>query len=80
MCVKITLPKLREELINCWSYFEKIVDTKDFVISLCMDELRKHEDTYYLNQQHHQDNIQRLMEELAKNLQEIHKENNDAVS
>ncbi|XP_044757065.1 dynein regulatory complex subunit 2-like isoform X2 [Coccinella septempunctata] len=77
ICVNITLPKLREELINCWHYFEKVVDTKDFVISYCMDEVRYHEDIYNLNLQNHQDHIQKLMIGFAQALQEIHHENNE---
>ncbi|XP_045465639.1 dynein regulatory complex subunit 2-like isoform X2 [Harmonia axyridis] len=76
ICIKITLPRLREELVNCWHYFEKIICTKEFVISLYMDEVRKYEEIYRRNFQNHQENIRKLIEALALKLHEIHQENN----
>ncbi|KAL3278132.1 hypothetical protein HHI36_013476 [Cryptolaemus montrouzieri] len=80
LCVQISLPKLREELILSWHSFEKLMDTKNFVISLYMDEVRDHEEQYMMNIRNHQDNIKQLMDQLAKALNEIHQDNNTKLN
>ncbi|XP_068911882.1 dynein regulatory complex subunit 2-like [Tenebrio molitor] len=61
MLIKVALPRMRQELEFAWHNFERVVDCKDFTISLLMDELRDAEEQYMHNFRAHSENIDKLM-------------------
>lgn len=75
MLIKISVPRMREDLEFAWHNFERVIDSKDFTISLLMDELKDAEEQYMFNLRSHVENIDRLIQMLRDRLEEL-KENN----
>ncbi|KAF2879834.1 hypothetical protein ILUMI_26361 [Ignelater luminosus] len=61
MLVKISLPRMRADLQFAWHNFERIIDSKDFTISLLMDEIKAAEEQYMMNLRCHSENIDSLI-------------------
>lgn len=76
MLIKIAMPRMREDLEFAWHNFERVIDSKDFTISLLMDELNDAEEQYLFNLRSHIENIDRLIQMFRDRLQEF-KENNE---
>lgn len=75
MLMKISASHMRDELIFAWHNFERVIDTKDFAISLLMDEIREAEEQYQLNLRQHSENIDRLIRMFHDKLQEMRDDN-----
>lgn len=71
MLMKISVAHMREELQYAWHNFERIIDAKDFTISLLMDEIRDAEEQYMINLRQHNENIDRLIRLFDEKLDEI---------
>ncbi|XP_044262869.1 dynein regulatory complex subunit 2-like [Tribolium madens] len=71
MLIKVALPRMRQELEFAWHNFERVVDCKDFTISLLMDELRDSEEQYMLNFRAHSENMEKLMWLFHDRLEEL---------
>ncbi|RZC38942.1 hypothetical protein BDFB_007694 [Asbolus verrucosus] len=71
MLVKVALPRMREELEFAWHNFEKVVDCKDFTISLLMDELKDAEEQNMHNFRAHLDSMDKLLDMLNDRLEEL---------
>lgn len=75
MLMKISSAHMRNELQYAWHNFERLIDTKDFTISLLMDEIRDAEEQYLLNLRQHNENIDRLIRMFHDKLQEMKEDN-----
>lgn len=80
MLVKVALPRMREELEFAWHNFERVIDCKDFTISLLMDELRDSEEQYMHNFRAHAENIDKLMGIFHDRLDELRRDYDEEVS
>lgn len=72
MLINLALPKMREDLEFAWHNFERVVDCKDFVISLLMDELKDAEEQYLMNNRNHAEHIDKLIDMFRVQIEEIH--------
>lgn len=61
MLIKISLPKIREQLIYDWQTFMRVIDAKDFTISLRMDELDMAEEQHMRLLREHVESIEKHM-------------------
>lgn len=71
MLQRIALPRMREDLQYAWHNFERIIDAKDFTISLLMDELRDSEEQYMMNLRNHVENIDSLIDKFRFRIHEL---------
>ncbi|RZC38945.1 coiled-coil domain-containing protein 65 [Asbolus verrucosus] len=71
MLLKVALPRMREDLEFAWYNFERVVDCKDFIISLLMDEIKDAEEQYMYNFRAHLDNMDDLMETFNSRLEKL---------
>lgn len=71
LLLSISIPRCQEEILYAWHNFERIVDSKDFVISLLMDELNDAEDQYMTNIRQHISNIDKLIDVFKDRLAEL---------
>lgn len=71
LLISITLPRLREELSYAWHTFERIIDSKDYIISLYMDEIREAEEQYMKNIRQHVEHIDRLLLYFRERIEEM---------
>ncbi|KAJ8973374.1 hypothetical protein NQ317_007187 [Molorchus minor] len=74
MLAEIALPKMREDLEFAWHNFERVVDCKDFTISLLMDEVKEAEEQNMVNIRKHLENIDKLMELFREQTEELRKD------
>lgn len=79
MLLKITLPKMRQNLEYAWHNFERIIDSKDFQISLLMDEIKDAEEQYMIGIRNHIENIDKLIGAFRERLYELKWKHEDAV-
>lgn len=75
MLIKIAIPRMREDLEFAWHNFERVIDAKDFTISLLMDELKDAEEQYMCNLRNHVENIDKLIEMFRDRLEELNENN-----
>ncbi|RZC38943.1 hypothetical protein BDFB_007696 [Asbolus verrucosus] len=68
MLMKVTLPRMREELEYAWHSFERVIDNKDFTISLLMDEIKDAEEQYMHNFRNHLENVDKLVARFSDRL------------
>ncbi|XP_018328124.1 dynein regulatory complex subunit 2-like [Agrilus planipennis] len=80
MLIDITLPRMREDLQFAWHNFERVVDTKDFTISLLMDELGEAEEQYLMNFRQHCDNIDLLIRRFRDRLDDLKDDYEDSLN
>ncbi|KAJ8944690.1 hypothetical protein NQ318_015898 [Aromia moschata] len=71
MLVNLALPKMREDLEFAWHNFERVVDCKNFTISLLMDELKEAEDSYMLNAKNQVECIDKLIGLFNERIEEL---------
>ncbi|GJQ74531.1 hypothetical protein Trydic_g21396 [Trypoxylus dichotomus] len=79
MLLDIAIPEMRKELEYAWHSFERIIDAKDFHISLLMDEIRNSEEQYMMNIRSHCENVDRLIQLFKEQLEELKVDNENAV-
>ncbi|KAK4883293.1 hypothetical protein RN001_006612 [Aquatica leii] len=60
MLIGIALPRMRADLEYAWHSFERIIDFKDFEISLLLDELNDGEEQSLMNFRNHSEHIHNL--------------------
>lgn len=75
LLMKISVTRMREDLRYAWHNFERIIDSKDFTISLLMDEVRDAEEQYLINIRNHNESIDRLIRMFRDKLQEMKEDN-----
>lgn len=80
MLINISLPKMKEDLEFAWHIFERIIDCKDFTISLLMDEIRDAEQQYVMNNRNHMEHIDQLIDLFHIQLEELYAENEKQVN
>ncbi|KAJ8919046.1 hypothetical protein NQ315_016952 [Exocentrus adspersus] len=78
--IDIALPKMKEDLEFAWHNFERVIDCKDFTISLLMDELRDAEQQYLMNAKNHSEQIDKLMDLFRLQLEELYEDNEKQVA
>lgn len=71
MLIKVALPRMRDELEFAWHNFERVVDCKDFTISLLMDEIKDAEEQYMYNFRAHSENLEKLLWLFHDRLEEL---------
>lgn len=71
MLQRIALPRMKEDLQYAWHNFERVIDAKDFTISLLMDEIRESEEQYMMNLKSHVENIDSLIDNFKFRIQEL---------
>ncbi|RZC38941.1 hypothetical protein BDFB_007695 [Asbolus verrucosus] len=76
MLIKMALPEVRQELELAWYNFERVIDCKDFTISLLMDEIKDAEDQHMYNFRGHLENVHNLIQLFNDRLAEFKKEYN----
>ncbi|XP_030752108.1 dynein regulatory complex subunit 2-like [Sitophilus oryzae] len=90
MLMDIKVVEMRKDLEFAWHNFERVIDCKDFTISLLMDELDKANWQYFFNLKTHSeqiDNLIRMFEDMVHELDtdfnnqvdELHKEHQKNV-
>lgn len=79
MLVKISLPRMRSDLQFAWHNFERIIDSKDFTISLLMDEIKAAEEQYMLNLRCHSENIDSLITRFRDRLTELRQDSEGQI-
>lgn len=72
MLIQISLPEMKNELLLAWHNFERIIDCKDFVISLLMDEIREAEEQYMMNCKNHIEHIDKMIDLFRETMEEMH--------
>lgn len=75
MLINISVPSIRKELQFAWHNFERVVDCKDFTISLLMDELRDAQEQYLMNFRNHLQSIEDLIDMFHNQNEELHYHN-----
>ncbi|KAJ8973370.1 hypothetical protein NQ317_007183, partial [Molorchus minor] len=71
MLINLTLPKMREDLEFAWHNFERIIDCKNFTISLLMDEIREAEEQYMFNLRSHILRVDELIDLFRGKIEEL---------
>lgn len=71
LLMNITLPKMKDELEFAWKNFERVVDVKDFTISLLMDEIENSEEEYMRNIRNHIGKIDQFLELFQDRIDEL---------
>lgn len=79
MLINISLPKMREDLEFAWHNFERVIDCKNFTISLLMDEIRDSEQQYVMNVRNHMEHIDKLIDLFRMQLEELEADNERQV-
>lgn len=79
MLINIALPKMKEDLEFAWHNFERVIDCKNFTISLLMDEIRDAEQQYVLNTKNHMEHIDKLIDLFRMHLEELQIDNEKQV-
>lgn len=79
LLMRISVSHMRDELEYAWHNFERLIDAKDFTISLLMDEIRDAEEQYLLNLRQHNENIDRLIRMFHDKLQEMKEDNHKNI-
>lgn len=79
MLMQISVSHMREELEYAWHNFERVIDSKDFTISLLLDEIQEAEEQYLVNLRQHSQNIDRLIKMFHDKLEEMKEDNHKAV-
>lgn len=79
MLLDIAIPEMRKELEYAWHNFERVIDAKDFHISLLMDEIRDSEEQYMMNIRSHCENVDKLIKLFKEQLDELKVDNENAV-
>ncbi|XP_050307873.1 dynein regulatory complex subunit 2-like [Anthonomus grandis grandis] len=72
MLIDITVPEMRKDLEFAWHNFERVIDCKDFAISLLMDELDKANKQYVLNLKSHSEHIDMLIQMFEERMYELY--------
>ncbi|KAG5893054.1 hypothetical protein JTB14_014834 [Gonioctena quinquepunctata] len=80
MLINIALPAMRDNLEFAWHNFERVIDCKDFTISLLMDELREAEEQYMMNHKNHIENIDKLIDFFHERVEELQDDNDRQIS
>ncbi|XP_018572752.2 coiled-coil domain-containing protein 65-like [Anoplophora glabripennis] len=80
MLINIALPKMKEDLEFAWHNFERVIDCKNFAISLLMDEIRDAEQQYVMNDRNHMEHINKLIDLFRVQLEELQKDNEQQVA
>lgn len=62
MLMKISGEKMRKDLDYAWHNFERVIDAKDFTISLLLDEIKQSEEQNLYRTRGHVENIDKLMQ------------------
>lgn len=70
---------MRDDLEFAWHNFERIVDCKDFTISLLLEELRYAERQYSMNFKNHLENIDIFIDIYQERLEEIQRDHDIQV-
>jgi len=61
MLLDIALPEMRKDLIYAWYNFERVIDAKDYKISLILDEIQDAEEQYLMNIRSHSEEIDKFV-------------------
>lgn len=80
MLIQIAQPRVVQDLRYAWHNFERVMDSKDFTISLLMDEIRDAEEQYMRNLRAHSGNIDRLITMFRDRLVELGKDNENQLN
>ncbi|CAH1967116.1 unnamed protein product [Acanthoscelides obtectus] len=75
LLIEKALPGMRDDLEFAWNNFERVIDCKDFTISLLMDEIRDAEQQYMLNYKNHVEHIDKLIDMFRERLEELAADN-----
>ncbi|KAJ8938791.1 hypothetical protein NQ314_011327 [Rhamnusium bicolor] len=75
MLIKIALPKMKEDLEFAWHNFERVIDCKNFIISLLKDEIRDAEEQYMMNVRNHIEHVEKLIDMFHVRLEELQQDN-----
>lgn len=79
LLIGIKVPEMRKELEFAWHHFERLVDCKDFAISLLLDELDKAHGQYFLNLKTHSEHIDQLLQMFGEQVQQLQQDYNNQV-
>ncbi|CAH0552582.1 unnamed protein product [Brassicogethes aeneus] len=79
MLIKIALPRMRNELEFAWHNFERVVDCKDFTISLLMDEIKDAKEQYMANFRNHIESLDKLIRMFHDRLRELKRDNKKQI-
>lgn len=71
---------MRNDLEFAWHSFERVIDCKDFTISLLMDELKFAERQYSMNFKNHLENIDKFIDMYHERLEELKLDHDIQVS
>ncbi|ENN76352.1 hypothetical protein YQE_07129, partial [Dendroctonus ponderosae] len=71
LLIGLKVPEMRKDLEFAWHHFERLVDCKDFAISLLLDELDKANGQYFLNMKTHSEHIDQLLQMFADQVQQL---------
>lgn len=80
MLTKATLPKIRDDLEFAWQYFERVMDVKDFTISLHMDEVDFAQEQYMMSNRRQFEDIEQVMHLFKDHLKDIQADFDQNVS
>ncbi|XP_023016452.2 dynein regulatory complex subunit 2 [Leptinotarsa decemlineata] len=80
MLINISLPAMRNDLEFAWHNFERVIDCKDFTISMLLDEIRNAEEQYLRNYRNHLENINKLIDLFDERMGELQIENERQIS
>lgn len=79
MLHRIAVPQLRNEVEYAWHIFEYIIDSKDFTISLLLDELTQSDQQYERKVKAQVDNIDRLITLYIDQINDIWEESRKVI-
>ncbi|XP_076252117.1 dynein regulatory complex subunit 2-like [Rhynchophorus ferrugineus] len=71
MMMNIKVVEMRKDLEFAWHNFERVIDSKDFIISLLMDELDKANQQYFLNLKSHSEQIDKFIQMFEDRIHEL---------
>ncbi|KAL1488423.1 hypothetical protein ABEB36_014896 [Hypothenemus hampei] len=71
MLIDLTIPEMLKDLEFAWHNFERVVDSKDFIIGLLLDELDQANQQYFLNLKTHSEHIDQLIQMFSDRVNEL---------
>lgn len=80
MLIDIKIPEMMKDLKFAWHNFERVIDCKDFAISLMMDQLDKANQQYILNFKTHSEHIDKLIQMFNDQVHQLHVDYNKQVT
>lgn len=76
----IALNEKKDELNFMWVHFERIIDFKDYIISMLMDELDNCNEHHLLSLKNHCKKINNLIQVYYNSMKELNTENTEAIA